>query len=396
MGLPSSDSVTKTFPTTIHVASSLSLAECITNCTPLSLLQCLSPGLPIQTDTKTLVSPSKSIGPSPTSGSCSPALLFPWGSTNVHKAIPYGETTLAQVNGSIGNTFIQSLDDRMRRADKVMRGRQEMMFWDTQEVSTLTNAFRGPNPTRFNVDLISHSMQLMINSVWNEVQIELSQLVWKYIYQSTLNGWTVTYNPQGPFVVIACSGHCYTLVDTRGFLHPTVEAHCLVPAYTSWHAMRLPQDLAWHPDITNILDTWKDKLEGLLRVAWHSRWCTASSNFIKSIHMHPQWYQEYLVDVVRQQVSEIADYQPRHVKHHWVSPFIEVLHFYWFFDFTLEMSWYISPFTYLSIWPIPISYYLQKLVAMRKITSHRFASSLSVHREYLSFSLHCPASRIFV
>ena len=104
----------------------------------------------------------------------------------------------------------------------------------------------------------------MINSIQNKVQIELSQLVWKYIYQSTPSGWTITYDPRGPFVVITCSGHCYVLVDTSGFLHPTpIEAHRLVLAYTSWHTIRLPQDLVQHPDVTKILDAWKDKSEGL-------------------------------------------------------------------------------------------------------------------------------------
>ena len=85
-----------------------------------------------------------------------------------------------------------------------------------------------------------------------------------YFYQSTPSGWTVTYDPQGPFVVIACSGHRYVLVDTGGFLHPTpIEAHRLVPAYTSWHAIRRPQDLVRHPDVTEILDAWKDESEGL-------------------------------------------------------------------------------------------------------------------------------------
>ena len=139
--------------------------------------------------------------------------------------------------------FIQLLDDRTRHADEVTcrvrgRGGQEMMFWDTQEVSTLTDTFRGPNPTHFNVNLINCIMQPTINSVQNEVQIELSQLVWKYIYQSTLSGWTVTYDPQGPFVIIAHSGHHYVLINTGRFLHPTpVKAHCLVPVYTSWHAI---------------------------------------------------------------------------------------------------------------------------------------------------------------
>ena len=104
----------------------------------------------------------------------------------------------------------------------------------------------------------------MIHSVWNEVQLELSQLVWKYIYQSTLSSWSVTYDPHGPFVIIMCSGHHYALINTGGFLHPTlVEAHHLIPAYTSWHAMRLPQDLVQHPDVADILNTWKDKSEGL-------------------------------------------------------------------------------------------------------------------------------------
>ena len=131
----------------------------------------------------------------------------------------------------------------MRCADEVTccvrgRGGQETMFWDMQEVLTLTDTFRGPNPTCFNVDLINHIMQPMINSIQNEVQIELGQLVWKYIYQSTPSGWTVTYDPRGPFVVIAHSGHHYVLIDTGGFLHPTpIEAHRLVLAYTSWHTI---------------------------------------------------------------------------------------------------------------------------------------------------------------
>ena len=112
--------------------------------------------------------------------------------------------------------------------------------------------------------------------------------------------------------------------------------------------------------------------------------------------MHPQRYQEHLVDVGRQQVSEIADYWLRYVKHHRVSPFVQVFPFYLCFISYLETSWYLPSFTYLSIWLIPITHYLQKLVVMRQITSHHFASSLSVHSGYLSFSLHCPASRTFV
>ena len=269
MGLPSSDSLAEMFPTAVGNITNHRLIEHITDTAPLSLLQWMSPGSPIQTDTETLVSPIEFVNTHLTSGSCSPVLLFPRGSIDVHKAIPYGETTLAQVDGSIGNTFIWSLDDRTRCADEVTcrvrgRGGQEMMFWDTQEVSTLTDAFWGPNPTCFNVDLINHIMQLTINSIWNKVQIELGQLVWKYIYQSTPSGWTVTYDPRGPFVIITCSRHHYVLVDTGRFLHPTpVKAHCLVPAYTSWHAIQLPQDLVWHPDITEILNTWKDESEGL-------------------------------------------------------------------------------------------------------------------------------------
>ena len=243
MGLPSSDSVAEMFPTAVGNITNHRLIERITDAAPLSLLQRMSPGSPIQTDTETLVSPLESVDTHPTSGSRSPVLLFPRGSIDVHKAIPYGETTLARVDGLIGNAFIRSLDDRTKRADEVTccvrgRGGQETMFWDMQEVSTLTDTFRGPNPTHFNINLINCIVQPTINSIRNEVQIELGQLVWKYFYQSTPSGWMVTYDPRGPFVVIARSEHRYVLVDAGGFLHPTpVEAHRLVPAYTSWHAI---------------------------------------------------------------------------------------------------------------------------------------------------------------
>ena len=143
MSLPSSDSVTKMFPTAVSNITNRQLIEHITDAAPLSLLQRMSPGSPIQTNTETLVSPIESIDTHPMSGSHLPALLFPRGSI---------------------------LDDRTRCADEVTchvrgRGGQEMMFWDTQEVSTLTDAFRGPNPTHFNVNLINHIMQPTINSV---------------------------------------------------------------------------------------------------------------------------------------------------------------------------------------------------------------------------------------
>ena len=172
MGLPSSDSVAEMFPTAVSNITNRWLIECITDAVPLSLLQRMSPGSPIQTNTKTLVSPLESVDAHLTSGSCLPALLFPRGSIDIHKAIPYGETTLARVDRSIGNMFIRSLDDRTKHADEVTcrvrgRGGQETMFWDTQEVLTLTNTFRGPNLTRFNVDLINHIVQPTINSIWN-------------------------------------------------------------------------------------------------------------------------------------------------------------------------------------------------------------------------------------
>ena len=112
--------------------------------------------------------------------------------------------------------------------------------------------------------------------------------------------------------------------------------------------------------------------------------------------MHPWQYQEYLVDIGRQQVSEIVDYRLGHVKHHQVSPFVQVFPFYLCFISYLETSWYFPSFTYLLIRLIPISHYLQKLVVMRQITSYHFASSLSVHSKYLSFSLHHPVLRAFV
>ena len=95
MGLPSSDSVTEMFPTAVSNITNRRLIERITNTVPLSLLQQMSPGSPIQTDTETLVSPVESVDTHPTLGSCLPVLLFPQGSIDVHKAIPYGETTLA-------------------------------------------------------------------------------------------------------------------------------------------------------------------------------------------------------------------------------------------------------------------------------------------------------------
>ena len=98
MGLPSSDSVGN--------ITNCQLIERITDAAPLSLLQQMSPGSPIQTDTKTLVSPIESVDTHPTSGSRLPVLLFPRGSIDIHKVIPCGETTLARVDGSIGNTFI--------------------------------------------------------------------------------------------------------------------------------------------------------------------------------------------------------------------------------------------------------------------------------------------------
>ena len=106
MGLPSSDSVAEMFPTAVSNITNRQLIEHITDAAPLSLLQQMSPGSPIQTNTETLVSPLESVDTHPTSGSRSPVLLFPRGSIDVHKAIPYSETTLARVDGSIGNAFI--------------------------------------------------------------------------------------------------------------------------------------------------------------------------------------------------------------------------------------------------------------------------------------------------
>ena len=83
------DSVAKTFPTAVGTITNRQLIECITDTAPLSLLQWMSPGSPIQTDTKTLVSPVESINTHPTSGSHLPVLPFPRGSIDDHKAIPY-------------------------------------------------------------------------------------------------------------------------------------------------------------------------------------------------------------------------------------------------------------------------------------------------------------------
>ena len=77
MGLPSSDSVAETFPTAVGNIANRRLIERIADAAPLSLLQRMSPGSPIQTDTETLVSPLEAVNTHLTSESRSPALLFP-------------------------------------------------------------------------------------------------------------------------------------------------------------------------------------------------------------------------------------------------------------------------------------------------------------------------------
>jgi len=137
------------------------------------------------------------------------------------------------------------------------------MFYDTEEVSSLTRPYSG---RRFNLDLINRIVDPSIRSVRssNEISIELGQLVWVYSYRASLNGWSVEYNPKGPFIIIAKLASHYALVDQGGYLHEMpVAAHRLIPVVTTWHAMRLPQDLSSHPEVHDILHSWKDKSDGL-------------------------------------------------------------------------------------------------------------------------------------
>jgi hypothetical protein len=135
------------------------------------------------------------------------------------------------------------------------------MFYDTEEVSTLTRPYSG---RRFNLELMNRLVQPRLQSVRNEVSLELGQLVWLYSYTSSLNGWSVEYDLRGPFVIITKTGHLYVLVDSGGYLHQhAVAVHHLIPAVTTWHAMHLPQDLVGHSEVHDLLHTWNEGHEGL-------------------------------------------------------------------------------------------------------------------------------------
>ena len=157
-------------------------------------------------------------------------------------------------------------------------------------------------------------------SQWLAVQIELGQLVWKYIYQSTPGGWTVTYNPRGPFVVIICSRHCYVLVNTGRFLHLTpVKAHHLVPAYTLLYPPRLSMTprCHWH--------SWRleRQVRRPLKAAQHSRWHTTSSLSSKASICTLSDIKSTLWMLVGSKFQRLQTIGWDIVKHQWVSPFVQ-------------------------------------------------------------------------
>lgn len=225
-------------------------------------------GSPISTDSETQASPTETLIFDPLGPSVSPLRQFPTGHRAVHELIPYDERTPARVTESIGYVFNRSLQDDTHRSpsDPVTcrvrgRGGQETMFYDPQEVSPLTRPF---NARRFNLELINRLGRPSVPNVRNEVIIEPGQLVWMYIYQLLTNGWTVDFDPRGPFIVVAKSGSRCVLIDAGGFLHPTpVSIHRLIPAVTTWHAMRIPMELRNHEDVQEILTAWNVQPEGL-------------------------------------------------------------------------------------------------------------------------------------
>ena len=98
----------------------------------------------------------------------------------------------------------------------------------------------------------------------NEISLEPGQLVWKFDYRGSMNGYTLDYDARGPFVIIAKNWDRYVLVDQVGFLHPvSVPAHQLVPAVTTWHAMRLPESLVNDKVVEELLLSLRTEYEGL-------------------------------------------------------------------------------------------------------------------------------------
>lgn len=137
------------------------------------------------------------------------------------------------------------------------------MFYDKDEPSTLAQPYSG---RRYNLDLINRLMDPSIRSVrgMNEISLEPGQLVWKFDYRGSINSYTLDYDARGPFVIIAKSWDRYVLVDQVGFLHPvSVPAHQLVPAVTTWHAMRLPESLVNDKEVEKLLLSLRTEYEGL-------------------------------------------------------------------------------------------------------------------------------------
>ena len=273
-----SPSISNKSSTNSDTTSRPTLAERLSTPPPLALVDriSISPaspelgnGSPIQTDDETLASPTETVVADPSEVSVSPERQFPSGHLYVQERLQgCGESTMGRVMQSIGYAFRRSLEDvthygapptcRVRG-----RGGHETMFYDTEEVSSLTRPYSG---RRFNLDLINRIVDPSIRSVRssNEISLELGQLVWVYSYHASLNGWSVEYHPRGPFIIIAKLAALYALVDQGGYLYEMpVAAHRLIPVVTTWHAMRLPQDLARHPEVHDILHSWKDKSDGL-------------------------------------------------------------------------------------------------------------------------------------
>lgn len=265
-----SPSVADISPVSSDSAPRLSLAERLSDPSVLTLADRISSspaspvsdtGSPIQTDNE-LPSPTETVVLEPLEASMSPLQRFPGGNREVHESIPMDERTMARVTTSIGHTFARSLNDATHGTEEVTArirayGGHETMFYNVNEISTLTRPFSN---RRFNLDLINRLVQPSMESILsirNEVNLEPGQLVWRFVYTVTMNGWSHSYDPRGPFIIIARQGPRYVLVDTGGYLLPApVPAYCLIPAISTWHAMRLPADLARSNDVQDVFNSW--------------------------------------------------------------------------------------------------------------------------------------------
>lgn len=174
----------------------------------------------------------------------------------IREMVPFTERGAFSLDQSLGHQLAESRSGRTPREEFTCRlyarGGHETMFYDPGERSSLREG-PGEGSNHFPLEIVNQAIGPRQWIRPGSDTFHVGQVVWLVQHDSSPRGWSLSTDSDGPFVIVGYHIARYVLVDKNGKIFPVpVHSSQLLPYTSSWSAVRIPEALRNHPEVSRI------------------------------------------------------------------------------------------------------------------------------------------------